>query len=63
MVLASLASIDNLSLQRPSVSIASHRDRMCGGTSLVTLNLRVNVSPCAACLSAEFGKVGIELKF
>ena len=38
MVLDSLASIGNLSLQRPSVSIASHWERNCCGTSLVTLS-------------------------
>jgi hypothetical protein len=51
MVLDSLASIGNLSLQRSSVSIALHGDRKCCGTSVVTLDLPlcraedVNVSP------------------
>jgi hypothetical protein len=40
MVLDSLASIGNLSLQRRSVSIASHWDRNRCGTSLVTLSFR-----------------------
>jgi hypothetical protein len=44
MVLDSLASIGNLSLQRPSVWIALHGDRKCCGTSVVTLDL----PPCRA---------------
>ena len=69
MVLDSLASIGNLSLQRPSVWIALHGDRKCCGTSVVTLDLPlcraedVNVSPGAICLSDAFGKSDADLIF
>jgi hypothetical protein len=69
MVLDSLASIGNLSLQRPSVGIALHGDRKCCGTSVVTLDLPpcraedVNVSPGAICLSDAFGKSEADLIF
>ncbi len=64
MALDSLASIGNLSLQRPSVSIASHWDPRCWETSVVTLNLPhwmiadVNVSPGAVYLANAFGESG-----
>jgi hypothetical protein len=41
MVLDSLASIGKLSLQRPSVLIASHCDRPSCGTSMVTPDLPI----------------------